>query len=333
MNILYPNCIPVMGAKNLIFYDLEKQTFQQFCKTDFFYRQELGNMPQFDLAKVHHQGLRLLDEHQFLMPEKDPSISKAIQPSSFYKWMNPSLITNAVIELSSENGLLMKLNFDRLVHYLEKLLCKHILLKISERISFEQVKLLMDAVAHSSIHSLQLVLLFDEHYHTNDFGMFIIENPKIKWLIFELSPFQKNLENKIFFYKGRLRPSEKKSLEQFVTNLFLFSESQLHHTYFNKKLFIGNKGEIKNAPECTDVYGNILEIDQYQQLLDVITTPAFQKFWYVTKERSEGCKDCEFRFMCIDNRVPHLKKNGYWAHVRECNYDPYSGKWSEGSTV
>ena len=92
-------------------------------------------------------------------------------------------------------------------------------------------------------------------------------------------------------------------------------------------LFVGANGEIKNAPECNETVGLIQNMEQPQQLIDLVKTSVFQKYWYVTKERCEVCKDCEFRHACIDNRVPHQRENGYWYHLEECNYDPYTGSW------
>lgn len=39
------------------------------------------------------------------------------------------------------------------------------------------------------------------------------------------------------------------------------------------------------------------------------------------------CKDCEFRYMCPDNRIPLKKDNNTYYHDNSCNYDPYSNIW------
>ncbi|HSH64698.1 MAG TPA: hypothetical protein VLB84_02635 [Bacteroidia bacterium] len=329
MKVLYPNCIPVMGFKKIVFYDLERQRFNQFLKTDFFNMEEEKDCMEFDLKKVHKNGMKLLQDYQFLMPESGDHVISFMQPSQFYKWKSPALITNTVLELSQYNGLLEIEPFEHVMKLLERILCKHILLRINNYVSPELLKGLLQVVSLSSIQSIQLVLPFDKKYYTDDFGSFIMRQPKVKWLVFEKSPFKKNLENKIFFCTHSVKNSEKKSVEQFVTNLFLFSESQLHHTYFNRKLFIGSKGEIKNAPECAEIHGWIQDVEHTHELIKVIKTAAFQKLWYVIKERTEVCKDCEFRYMCIDNRIPLQRDNGYWYHEQACNYDPYSGLWKE----
>lgn len=112
-------------------------------------------------------------------------------------------------------------------------------------------------------------------------------------------------------------------------NLQLFTESQTHHTYFNRKMYIGAKGEIKNAPECEEEFGNINDLGSVEDLKQIIAIPEFQKYWFVHKELCDVCKDCEFRHMCVDNRLPYQRKDGSWYHKTECNYNPYICKWKD----
>lgn len=54
----------------------------------------------------------------------------------------------------------------------------------------------------------------------------------------------------------------------------------------------------------------------------------FQILWSVKKDVTLVCKDCEFRYMCIDSRIPILSDNKTsWFHNNECNYNPYIAKW------
>lgn len=326
---LYPNCIPVMGAVNIAFYDLEKQKFLIFRKTDLFKEPGSVNATTFDPLSIHHAGLKLLQEHQLIIPEPSENYLGLLQTSSFYKWKHPSHITNAVIELSMKNKLLQPTRFEELLTYLEQLLCKHLFIKFSEPIEMQCFFELVLAIQHAAIHSVQIILPFMQEWNMEKLGHFILKQPKIKWAIIESSPYKRNLENKLFFFDHILKPSGRKQKEQFVVNLFLFSESQLHHNYFNRKLFIGSGGEIKNAPESPQVYGMVQNLDNARQLIDLTRTSSFRKYWYVTKDRCKVCSDCEFRYMCIDNRVPVQDEKGFWYHTEVCNYDPYSGIWKK----
>jgi hypothetical protein len=121
--------------------------------------------------------------------------------------------------------------------------------------------------------------------------------------------------------------------EQWVklcTNKDLYNEIQHHHPYFNKKLFIGGKGEIKCAPESKDIHGFLRDIRTIEQLRSIVSSDSFQKYWNITKDKICICKDCEMRNMCVDNRLPIKQSdNGLWQCKEYCNYNPYIAKWSD----
>ncbi len=327
MKRLYPNNIAIMGAMHVVFYDIEKQTYKRFSKMDLFDEPE-NNLGIFDLKQVNVKGIQLLKAQQLLIKDIKNAIDPLIKNSSFYKWKSPSLITNAIIELSEHNGLISPFVFSKLIHHLHALLCKHVFLHLKSVIAVDELKMLLELIHDSDVHSIQLALPYNVHYDTDELGSWIMELYKIGYVVFENAPWEKNLENKLFFTVRKLEQSSGKHPDQFVTNLFLFSESQLHHNYFNRKLFISEKGEIKNAPSCTEMQGTIQEIHESKQLINIVKTPAFRKLWYVSKERCEVCRDCEYRYMCVDDRLPRQRENGYWYHEQDCNYDPYTGKWT-----
>lgn len=330
MKRLYPNCIPVVGFSNIALCDLDRQQFHTISKNDFFEKMQLVVKPEETLPDMSEKAIAFLSEKKLLIKDKRISEDRSIQTSQFYKWKSPSLITNAIIVLSTENKLIVPLNFNKLIHYLEQLNCKHVCFIIQTNIALDDLRKLFDQVRTSHIQAVQLFLPYQESFYSDAFGELIMFLPFIQFVILEESPFDKNFENKIFFTKNKFAGKSRKTREQFVTNHFLFSESQLHHTYFNRKLFIDKNGKIKNAPECAEEFGHIQDIEHPEQLIERIKTQAFQKYWYVTKERIEICMDCEFRHICVDNRIPHQRENGYWYHTEACNYDPYTGSWKNG---
>lgn len=111
------------------------------------------------------------------------------------------------------------------------------------------------------------------------------------------------------------------------SNYPLFVESKYHHTYFNSRMHIEEDGSIKNVPEMIQVIGNINTPDCSKQIKALVTNEGFQQYWNVHKEACDVCKDCEFRHMCVDNRIPVQRSSNEWYHEAECNYNPYIGKW------
>ena len=108
-----------------------------------------------------------------------------------------------------------------------------------------------------------------------------------------------------------------------------YTESQKHNLHFNRKLYINSEGEIKNAFELDEKYGNINALKNPNDLHEIINNETFKKYWDVTKNDTLVCKDCEFRYICIDNRVPIKLNDNTWYYKKECAYNPYIAKWAE----
>ncbi len=332
MSRIYPNCIAVVGHTNIAFCDLERQRFyiypkEQATQKQFSLRNSTTPWQEFKTLDKDERLLAFLKEKNLLIMDEAVATNPYIDSSIFYKWKSPSFITNAIIEISTENELLELTKFMNLMTCLNALLCKHAFLTIKEPVTFEKIQEMVSCIRNGNMESVQLAMPYQPSFYTDEFGELIMMNTQIRFVIIESSPFEKNIENKIFFTQKKLNPNRIKKQEQFICNIPLFSESQLHHTYFNRKLFIHASGEIRNAPECTESVGKIQDIHLPEQLITLINTKRFQKYWYVFKESCEICRDCEFRHVCVDNRIPYQRENGYWYHQEECNYDPYVGTW------
>ncbi|MDL2314634.1 hypothetical protein LJC16_00055 [Bacteroidales bacterium OttesenSCG-928-C19] len=110
--------------------------------------------------------------------------------------------------------------------------------------------------------------------------------------------------------------SEEKSI-QFILNKKFFFESQSYNTFYNKRLFINDSGEIKTHPKALQE----IKIDSFS-LLDIK-----ENIGDIGKNIIQSCKECEHRHLCYDSRVPEYK-NRKWEYVTECNYNPYIAKWA-----
>ena len=110
------------------------------------------------------------------------------------------------------------------------------------------------------------------------------------------------------------------------SSVILYSESKHHNSYFNKKLFIDLEGYIRNAPESYIIHNTIQQIETQDQFKQMIRSSEFQTYWHITKDQIAVCKDCDLRYICIDNREP-LPINNFWMHETPCSYNPYICKW------
>lgn len=109
---------------------------------------------------------------------------------------------------------------------------------------------------------------------------------------------------------------------KFSVNIEHFIEAKHYNTYFNKNIYINKKGNISNG--LTGIVEiNFNEINSY---FDILKNKNLLKVWNVTKDQTLICKDCEFRFMCVDSRLLY-KTGNFWSQKDECTYNPYISKW------
>lgn len=242
------------------------------------------------------------------------------------EFVTPSKISNTIIRIGDDKFLM--LHIDKIFKYLEALLCKFIVIIFEGFVTIEDLTILFNTVNKYNIHEVTLLLNYSDELYSDDFADVVLSSNRFKSIIIFNSPFDKNLENYIYYYR-RQRNTNKfnKSYSEFVPNIELYAESLNYHSYFNKKLFIDTKGEIKNAPESSEMFGLINDYKSSEDLIRVIDSKEFQRYWHVKKDKCDICKDCEYRYMCVDNRLPYYRSNGEWYHKIECNYNPYICKW------
>ncbi|WP_449401633.1 SPASM domain-containing protein [Chryseobacterium wanjuense] len=92
-------------------------------------------------------------------------------------------------------------------------------------------------------------------------------------------------------------------------------------------------GNIKNCPAMPQNFGNIKDTT----LEKAVNHLDFKKYWNLTKDNIEICKDCEFRYICTDCRAYTERTNNNndgldISKPLKCGYNPYTGEWQEWST-
>src|SRR5690606_52193 len=123
-----------------------------------------------------------------------------------------------------------------------------------------------------------------------------------KIFIFEYNHNLHFVQNKVIgFEKGLVSVKDcgKISDKIFFPNLRTYLTSQSCNTCLNRKISIDKDGNIKNCPSMAQSFGNIKDTT----LEEALNHRDFKKYWNVTKDQIEVCKDCEFRHICTDCRA------------------------------
>jgi hypothetical protein len=72
---------------------------------------------------------------------------------------------------------------------------------------------------------------------------------------------------------------------------------------------------------------NFVRLNNEEQLINFINNDINTTLWSAKKDHIDVCKYCEFRYMCLDSRLPIKRKDKEWYFETECNYNPYIAKW------
>lgn len=104
-------------------------------------------------------------------------------------------------------------------------------------------------------------------------------------------------------------------------NVSNFLKNTQIHNCFGSKLYIDYSLQVYPCVmERRLCYGSLRNISINQM---VGKSPVF-----LTKNKVNGCKDCEFRYACFDCR-PDSNGSGVYDKPWYCTYDPYNGIWED----
>jgi radical SAM protein with 4Fe4S-binding SPASM domain len=91
-------------------------------------------------------------------------------------------------------------------------------------------------------------------------------------------------------------------------------------------------GGILTASSCGNVY--VCRIMREQSLGNVVDTNLSEilrnrkeeigKFWNLTRDKITPCRNCEYRYSCMDCRA--IEEDVHYTNL--CGYDPHTGKWT-----
>jgi len=108
----------------------------------------------------------------------------------------------------------------------------------------------------------------------------------------------------------------------------VFQKRHYFHNCFGDKLCITVSANVIPCIMARNIIlGNLLE----QSLNDIFYSPKAKEIRYLTKDKIEICKDCEYRYACFDCRIK-TKSPLTWNSLYEkpvCSYNPYKGIWEK----
>jgi SPASM domain peptide maturase of grasp-with-spasm system len=335
---LYASCIPVLGSERSIVCDLQRFNFLFIPNVLFEILSEHTDKKIIDI-KYYYQNEAddIIDEYFKFLEENELGFFTN-EPECFPKleniWKSPSTISNAIIDISSDTNH----NFFKIKTELDKLNCKAIELRFYEEKSITDLYDILSHFEDSRLQHILLIVKYSNKLSPNDFENIISRYTKIVAVIVHSSEESitdndtaEKINTGITYTKQKIDSATHCGLVQtnyFAINIDNFFESIHHNSCLNKKISIDKNGEIKNCPSMPQSFGNI----KNTTLETALQHPNFKKYWNITKDQIEVCKDCEFRHICTDCRAYTENPDNQYSKPLKCGYNPYTNVWEEWST-
>lgn len=246
-------------------------------------------------------------------------------PKIDQKWDYPGQISNAIIEFDSKS----KHDIKNIINQLEKLGCINIEIRFYYHIGKNALIEFLKSFEKSRINSIDLVIRSELGINFSFLKDIISEYKRIHIIILTESN-----KNEVIMSNGSTMGhiihttqimSNSKICGNVSPSLFSFqidfiNEARKYNTCLNRKISIDVNGEIKNCPSMNKSYGNICDTS----ISSVLKQKLFRELWKINKDLIKECKDCEFRYSCMDCRAFVEDSNDILSKPMKCNYQPNS---------
>ncbi|MFP8895359.1 grasp-with-spasm system SPASM domain peptide maturase [Chryseobacterium sp. EZn1] len=336
---LFSNTLITRGAQRILISDLQRETSEVYPLE--FYDiieelkvksiEEISTLYDDESKEIFSQYLNLLlDKEYGFITEND--WDKSFPPIS-YEYNNPSFINDLFIELSDISIL------EKLKQSVENLGIKYLVIHSKNYFTVEDIIRIEQTFADSVLSGIEIFSPYHKNIDRNFIEELNVKTIRVYHLTFyncKKVPFRVKDEYRFIlnFIKDNIDISScgKIDIKYFNTNITKVLEAFNHNSCLHKKIGIDSDGNIKNCPLMPESFGNIHDTS----LENVIKNPGFKKYWNITKDHIETCKDCEFRYICTDCRAftekTHINKDSLdTSKPLKCGYNPYTGIWEDWS--
>jgi SPASM domain peptide maturase of grasp-with-spasm system len=282
------------------------------------------------LSKLKAKESNLFDQIMILVEQEFGFFTN--QPNNFptlnLDWRSPQRISNAIIEFNPK----LNSQYKKVIENFNLLRCGYVEVRIYEVCEFAELEVFLRLFNNSTIRNIRIYLpsqmipsekkLKDlsflqrriqqivVHSHSGSLNKIVVEN-----LTLLFTPEKINSKHCC----GNI------SFSRFATSIKHISESTKYNTCLNGKVSISAKGEIKNCPSLKESFGNVFISD----IITEVKRESFEKYWRHNKDKILVCKDCEFRYICMDCRAYIEDPKNKYSKPLKCNYNPYEAVWEE----
>ncbi|PYQ62837.1 MAG: grasp-with-spasm system SPASM domain peptide maturase [Acidobacteria bacterium] len=328
---LFACCLPVKGARRSLLCDVQRQSFQ-FIPNGLYeiLTEHAGKTVAEIKAAYGHEYDEEIDEYfDFLLqnefgfwcddPERFPPIDLT--------WETPERITNAILDVDARSDH----DYARILAELDDLGCKALEVRCFHGPTLAELRTILEAARYGRLRSIDLLVGFHPELTAEALARLAIEHQRISRIVVHSAPEghrpPPSSTGVIFEHCteavsspsccGKVHPG------YFAVNLETFAEAQRHNTCLNRKISVDARGEIRNCPSLPRSFGNARETSLHSALAH----RDFAALWSINKDQIDVCRDCEFRYVCVDCRAYIQDGRDLYSKPSKCAYDPYTAEW------
>ncbi len=252
-----------------------------------------------------------------------------------FTWKSPKNINEIIIEHRKNDSL----DIETVYNQIENVGAEFIQIRFLDYCA-AKMSTILHLLEYSCIRTIEILVPFITDHENEEIITILSKNSRVQIVYFYNAPFNKSIQyNNLFnvlFYKKDLTDVKLCGIideDYFMTDLKNISKSVFHNNCLKDKLYISSEGIIKNCPSIHKSWGNINNMT----LKEVFSVTDFNKYRNINKDSIEVCRDCEYRYICIDCRAfterTHIDAEDFdSSKPLKCGYDPYTGEWEEWST-
>ena len=325
---LYQDCIIVKGILNSLVIDHYKGKI--FNLSTEIIANQVRNNRFLDNVADNYDLISVLSEEDFGYFTNN--IDHALKQIT---WTSPRNVNEIIIEHKINDPY----DLNDVYSQIENSNAEFIQIRFIEY-SKKKMTQVLTLLENSCIRTIELLIPFVNDTKAEEITKYLGKNNRVQIVYFYNSPYTKSLQYDnlytVVFYEKNLTSVKHCGIideDYFITDIRNLSKSILHNNCLKDKLFISYDGHIKNCPSMPQSFGNI----KNTTIKSTLNHQDFKKYWNLTKDNIEVCKDCEFRYICTDCRayteLTHTNKEGLdTSKPLKCGYDPYTGEWDDWST-
>ena len=233
---MFSHCIPVLGKKKSIIYDLQRNNFEIIPNDFYEILLLLKENSVADLIKIYgKENKSVINQYINFIIKKEFGfwINKnemSLFPELNYEWDMPNTITNIIIKIGVETVA----NFKVIIKLIKSLRCESVCLIFKEEVKINLIRKVIKLFDKLEINTIHIIAKLDNVLNIIEYESMILVNKRIDFLFLETTNKELISTNKKIIVGDKYNL---KKHESFIINMKMFMEAQFHHTYFNRKLY------------------------------------------------------------------------------------------------